>query len=128
VDPEDDLMRVDHESVVKPEVIWARDPHGGAYLDPFTEWWLRSYYREADRRRVPGHLHMRFFQHLLGPQTTTVTFVHRNRVWHEPEEGWTLYVDRRGPAFHVRLGMTSQDAWDAFKRFRDRVDARIKVA
>lgn len=118
---------MNHEAVTPPDNIWARDPGGDSYSNRFREWWLRTYYGETDRRRVPGHLHMRFFQHILGKQTTTVTFVHRNRVWDDPEAGWTLYVDRRGPAFHVRTGMTSAEAWNAFEKFRVQVLSLIHI-
>ena len=121
------MSYVNHETVTPPDNIWARDPHGDSYADRFREWWLRTYYREADRRGVPGHLHMRLFQRIFGKQATTITFVHRNRVWDDPEAGWTLYVDRRGPTFHVQNKMNSQDAWDAFVKFRDLVDAWFKA-
>ena len=114
---------MNHDAVTCPLTIWTGDPKSDLYL----KWWIVKYSGEACRRRVTPHLHARFFQRILGRQTTTITFVHRNRVWHNPDEGWTLYVDRRGPDFHVRTGMSAQEAWDAFVKFQDRVDAWFKA-
>lgn len=118
---------VDHERVDRPENIWARaGVEGDDYFDRYRAWWMRVYQAEVSKRRVLPHVQMRLFQRFFGPQTTTVTFTHRNRVWHQPDEGWTLYVDRRGPAFHVRRGMTAGEAWDAFEKFRLRFETRTK--
>ena len=114
-------MKFDHSSVDRPENIWSHDPAGfHDYWDAFHEWWMNWYRKrwEAGDKR-PSY---RYFQDLLGRQTSTVVLRHRCRFWHRPKEGWTLYVDKRGPAFHVRVGMTPQEAWDAFQKFKVHVD------
>lgn len=113
---------MDHDAVDRPENIWSRA--GDPRTQQSYDWWIRVYYAESHRRKVGPRTHYRFFQDILGRQTTTVTFTHRNWVWARPDEGWVLYVDRRGPAFHVaRRGMHADEAWAAFERFRERVEA-----
>lgn len=112
--------QVDHELLDRPENCWQT----GDYIERCYHWWTHTYYPEAYKRGVVDtYPHNRLWQRILGPQDTTVVFRHRNWVWHRPEEGWTLYVDRRGPAFHVRFGMSAEEAWEAFTRFREQVDA-----
>ena len=112
---------LDHDKVDRPENVWAGDD-GGLYLKGYWDWW-KSYYQRAHALNVGPRLHAKFFKTVLGRQTTTVLFRHRNWVWACPEEGWILYVDRRGPAFHVHQGVDANHAWVAFGKFRDRVDA-----
>lgn len=113
---------IDHEAVERPENIWAVYEGGATYHRWFIEWWACTYYRRAHDLGVRPGKHMRHFQRILGRQTTTVVFVCRNWVWDRPDEGWTLYVDRRGPAFGVRRGMTGAEAWEAFRKFKARVE------
>lgn len=113
---------IDHEAVERPENIWARDPRWSTYHRWFIEWWTGTYYVRTHALGVNPRKHMRHMQRVLGRQTTTVTFFHRNWVWDRPDEGWTLYVDRRGPALCVRQGMTGEEAWEAFRKFKARVE------
>jgi len=110
---------VDHDNVKRPENLWALGTL--PYLADYYKWW-REYYQKAHALGVGPRLHARFFQKILGPQTTTVVFVHRNWVWDQPDEKWTLYVDRRGPAFHVNKYLSAAECWEAFLRFRVKVD------
>lgn len=110
-----------HEQVDRPENIWANSENFHEHWTRFHEWW-QSYYRRAHEFE-PGKRSVDLFKLILGSQTTTVTFRHRNWVWVNIEEGWTLYVSKRGPAFHVNCTMTPQEAADAFAKFTARVDA-----
>jgi hypothetical protein len=114
-------MNFDHSSVDCPENIWANTPDFHHYWDPYSQWWtdwLHNRWLAGDKR--PSY---KMFQDILGRQTLTVVLRYRCRVWDRPEEGWTLYVDKRGPRLHVRQGMTPREAWDAFQKFKAHVDA-----
>jgi hypothetical protein len=107
---------IDHSKVDRPENIWGESPDYPRYGNPFYKWWTDLYrgrWERGDKR--PSY---EFFQSILGFQNTTVMFTYRCRVWHRPDEGWTLYVDKRGPHFHVRAGMTPEEAWEAFEKFK----------
>ena len=115
--------RLNHDAVTSPENIWARDPHGDSYSDRYRTWWLHTYYGEANQRGLGSK---DLIRRIFGRQTMTVTFMYRNWVWHDPDAGWTLYVDLRGASFYVQNKMNAQDAWDAFVKFRDQVDTWLK--
>lgn len=102
--------KIDHEAWTRIENVVT-----GERLQRVFNWWFELHHRlwkAGDRR--PSY---QIFQDLLGQQQTTVVFLHRNRVWTCPEEGWTLYVDKRGPALHVPCSATEEQAWAAFLAF-----------
>lgn len=114
--PHDNVDRI--ENILQSHRNW----------EEFHAWMLNLYRRmqewdTKDRRDPVVTRTIRFFKHVLGRQDICVVFRHRNWVWHRPNEGWTLYVDRRGPVLHVRLGMTQDEAWEAFEKFRGHVEA-----
>lgn len=113
-------VSIPHDGVDCPENIWANSEQFHHYWDRYSKWW-QSYYRRAHGEGL-GTRSVKAFKAILGDQDTTVVFRHRNWVWHNEEEGWTLYVNKRGPAFHVHRGMTSEEAWEAFMKFRAHVD------
>lgn len=110
------------EGITRPENIWSHARRDDLD-DQFHRWWSKVFYRNCDLHRVKGHLHPRLFQRVLGRQDTTVIYRHRCYVWERPDEGWFLYVDRRGPQLCVRGDAGVEDAWNAFQAFRTRVDA-----
>jgi len=109
---------IDHESLTRIENVLR-----GEHLVHTLTWWTDWHYRvwtSGDHR--PSY---KIFQDVLGRQQTTVTFRHRNRVWQNLAEGWTLYVDKRGPALHVPNTATEEQAWAAFEAFRARLEAWV---
>ena len=117
-------MKLDHDQITRPENIWAQ---GSKLEDPyrdFARWWLKLSVRLwEDGRRKPNTV---FFKKVFGRQDQVIMFRHRNWVWHRPEAGWTLYVDKRGPAFHVALGSTETEAWAAWEDFKVQVNAYLE--
>jgi len=120
---------IDHHAVDQIINILGRLDDRARY-DEYANWWMSNYTRvsewdvaETSRKDLATTRSIRFYKAALGRQDTCVTFVHRCWVWHRPDAGWTLYADRRGPALHVRRGMTPEQAWDAFANFRDCIDA-----
>jgi hypothetical protein len=110
---------IDHNDWDRPENIWSADRSCGTYYGGFTSWWV-GFHRDV-WRLFGCNADVAFFKRLLGPQTTTATFSHRNWIWHRPDEDWLLYVSRRGPVLEVHRDLDADGAWRAFERFRDRV-------
>lgn len=113
--------QINHEEWDRPTNIWREE------IQPFIDWWSDVYYEEAYKRKIPPRQHKKFFQKILGKQTTVVQFRYRCWMWHRQEEGWALYVDKRGPAFHVRSGVSPDEAWQAFLSFKAEVEGWINL-
>ena len=101
--------------------------HSDAYLN----WWTGTHHAAfiwalgATGKRQPASV--LFYKEALGRQDTTIVFLYRCYVWHRPEEGWTLYVDKRGPKLHVTRGMSLTEAWEAFQRFAEHINNFIGI-
>ena len=107
---------IDHNAQVRvANVIHDRAVEYGA-------WYHRMYKAIRKAHPYPVERYIRFFKDKLGRQDTCVVFRHRNWVWTDPEAGWTLYVDKRGPALHVHRDLTPDKAWEAICAFADRID------
>lgn len=120
-------VQIDHYAVDQISNILQRDR---AHWQEYIDWTMDNFSRvfewdvaQTGRRDLAHTRAIRFYKVALGRQDTCATFRHRCWIWHRPEPGWTLYVDRRGPALHVRRGMTPQEAWTAFEDFRRQIDA-----
>lgn len=113
------MSSIRNEDWDRPENIWSGNGNFGAYLAGFLAWWT-DFHRLA-WEQTGGASSVEVFKEILGPQTATVVLRHRNWVWVRPEEGWALYVSKRGPAFHVRTSATPDEAWKAFEHFKNRV-------
>lgn len=111
-------MPIDHDALVRPEVTWSNHR-----LFEFSKWWVTVYRDEVSRR---GLTNTQLFRHILGRQAETIMFRHRNWVWQNVDEGWVLYVHKRGPQICVATGMTADESWATFEKFRDRVDTWFK--
>ena len=114
------MLMIDHDNLDRIEntLIVNR-----AQFEAYTQWWLRLMRHLKCRESMS-----QFFRRVLGKQDHTETFVHRNRIWYRPAVGWTLYVDKRGPALHCVRGATYQQAVDAFERFRTQVETALGCA
>jgi hypothetical protein len=120
--------KIDHEA--QDQIINILGNGNRLRFKEYVDWWSDNFGRvfdwdvETTGRKDQSHTRsVRFYKEALGRQDTCVTFAHRNYVWTRPEAGWTLYVDRRGPALHVLGRMTPAEAWEAFTDFRSRIDA-----
>lgn len=113
-------VSIRHDEWDRPENIWGNSEDFHRYWYLYVEWW-RSYYQRAHDRGM-GTKSVAMFKAILGRQDTTVMFRHLCWVWSRPDEGWTLYVDKRGPAFHVPQGSTPEEASEAFRKFQQHVD------
>jgi len=118
---------VPHETLTPISNILQRGD--SVLLGEYSDWARENSTRVFDWDvRTTGHRDratsraIRFYKTALGRQDICVVFRHRNWVWHRPDEGWTIYVDRRGPSLHVAQGATPEEAYDAFKRFSQHVD------
>ena len=121
--PETQPLRaeLEHELVDRMENILQRHPRWREWY----EWWMgfhRQRWEAGDKDSS-----VKFFKACFGRQSTTVVFRHRNWVWHRPTEGWTLYVDKRGPALCCHRDCTPEEAWAAFERFRTSVDPHLPI-
>jgi hypothetical protein len=120
-------VQIDHNNVDQITNVLQTDR---ARWQEYLDWMLANFSRvfewdvvQTGRRDATRTRSIRFYRAALGRQDTCIVFRHRNWVWHRPDAGWTLYVDRRGPALHVRRGMSPSEAWDAFVDFRNQIDA-----
>ena len=102
----------------RPENIWSADRNSGTYIGGFLAWWS-NFHRDV-WEQVGAVSGVALWKEILGPQTATVVLRNRNWVWVRPEEGWALYVSKRGPAFHVRHDATPDEAWKSFEHFKNR--------
>ena len=114
--PHDQLTRIENKMS-----LWARMAYVKWCLD-FFERQYRWDVKVTGRKDAIRTRSIRFFKAVLGRQDTTITFRYRNWVWHRPNEGWTLYVDRRGMALQVPLMATPEQAWEAFQKFRSHIN------
>jgi len=117
------MSSIRNEDWDRPENIWSPDGNAGAYLGGFTSWWVNFHRKVWEQEGVKTSVEI--FKGLLGPQTATVDLQYRNWVWVRPENGWCLYVDKRGPAFHVRKDATPDEAWVSFERFKNRIELSL---
>lgn len=105
-----------HHARAKPCSICG-DSRGSEY----GAWHRRMYDAIHKAHPYPVQSSIRFFKDKLGRQNTCVVFRHRNWVWTDPEAGWTLYADVRGPALHVHQDLTPEKAWEAVCAFAERI-------
>jgi hypothetical protein len=112
-------------AVTRPENIWLREEKHKVLWMRHSRWWLELHQRlwEDGKKRA----NTVFFKKVFGRQDTTAVFRHRNWVWHRPKEGWTLYVDKRGPAFHVPMAASAEEAWDAWGRFKTAIETYLEA-
>lgn len=114
-------IKIDHDSMIRPECEWSQER-----VLEWSKWW-HSYYQRAHARGL-GTNSAKAFKEILGRQTLTVTFRHRNWVWNNEDESWCLYVSKCGSTFHTPLvigrhTLTPDETWEAWQRFTARVDA-----
>src|SRR5689334_8167746 len=100
-------------------------------FETFIRFMTHIYDVARDRGFGPRNT-MRFFQSILGQQTTTKVFLHRNWIWDHSADGWVLFVDRRGAALHILTTApgrqpSAKAAWEAFLSFRAAVESGISA-
>ncbi|MDB4278267.1 hypothetical protein N9917_01555 [Deltaproteobacteria bacterium] len=122
--------KIDHEA--QDQIINILGNGNRLRFKEYADWWTENFSRVFEwdvettgRKDMATTRAVRFYKEALGKQDCCVTFSHRNWVWTNPKAGWTLYCDRRGPALHVRRGMSPSEAWEAFTDFRGRIDAHF---
>ena len=123
-------MKIDHNIAAAHRIETILQHHSG--WQEFCDWQMENFSRVFDwdvkttgRKDLAHTRAIRFYKEVFGRQDTCVVFRHRSWVWHRPNAGWTLYVDRRGPALHVSTASTEK-AWAAFQDFHSKVDAFFK--
>jgi len=110
----------DDAAAVPPVSMWINEgsKESDNFFNEYSKWWM-TFYKTIHDRKVKSKDVIRA---ALGESNYTVTYSHRNDVWRMNEEGWVLFVDVRGPAFHVTKHMTCEEAFAAFQRFAKRID------
>lgn len=116
-------MKIDHDQL---DVLWNQISDEKYY--EFTKWHSNFYHKQYEWDNLKGNAKsvntrsIRFFKQVFGRQDLCATFLRRNWIWHRPDEGWTLYCDNRGMKLHVKKGLSSDEAFKAFCKFREHID------
>lgn len=88
------------------------------------QWW-NNYHKHDPTLTMCMTKRIAQIRSILGQQDRTVVLRHRCWVWERPRQHWALYVDKRGPAFHVKRGCTPDQAREAFSKFRKIVEKKL---
>ena len=103
----------------RPENIWTmRDT-----LEMY-QWW-NDFYKEVHTHMPSVLRSVDRVKQILGEHDRVVVLRHRCWVWERPRQRWCLYVDKRGPAFHVKRGCTPEQAREAFSKFKKIVEKKL---
>ena len=92
----------------------------------FRDWMRTVFYGGARKHGYKAGQSAKYVKAVLGPQDTTIIFRHRNWVWCRPEEGWMLYVDKRGPALHTWNTFSIAKIPAVIKAFENTFEAGLK--